>query len=73
MSDEVWAITLDEATLAYAKIRWEYHTVDESGAPSGVVKGGWDLKVNKTNLRDTCFGRAGRGRARQDAGKSIVC
>jgi len=38
---------LDEATLAYTKIRWEYHTVDASGAPSGVVKGGWDLKLNK--------------------------
>ena len=38
---------LDEASLAYTKIRWEYYTLDASGAPSGVVKGGWDLKLNR--------------------------
>ena len=38
---------LDEVTLDYVKIRWEYQVFDASGAPAGTVKGGWDRKLNK--------------------------
>ena len=38
---------LDEVTLSYTKIQWEYQPVSPSGAPVPVVKGGWDLKLNK--------------------------
>jgi type VI secretion system secreted protein Hcp len=38
---------LDEVTLSYAKIQWEYQPVSPTGAPAPVVKGGWDLKLNK--------------------------
>jgi len=38
---------LEEASVAYTKIRWEYDSTDASGSPSGVVKGGWDLKLNR--------------------------
>jgi type VI secretion system secreted protein Hcp len=38
---------LDEVTLSYAKIQWEYQPVSPTGAPAAVVKGGWDLKLNK--------------------------
>ena len=38
---------LDEVTLSYAKIRWEYQPVSPSGGPAPSVKGGWDLKLNK--------------------------
>lgn len=38
---------LDELTLSYAKIQWEYQPVGPSGAPGPVVKGGWDLALNK--------------------------
>ena len=38
---------LDEVTLSYAKIQWEYQPVSPTGAPVPVVKGGWDLKLNK--------------------------
>jgi len=38
---------LDEVTLSYAKIQWEYQPVSASGAPGAVVKGGWDLVLNR--------------------------
>jgi len=38
---------LDEVTLSYAKIQWEYQPVGPSGGPAAVVKGGWDLALNK--------------------------
>lgn len=38
---------LDEVTLSYAKIQWEYHPVSASGSPGAVVKGGWDLRLNQ--------------------------
>jgi type VI secretion system secreted protein Hcp len=38
---------LDEVTLSYTKIQWEYQPVSPTGAPVPVVKGGWDLKLNK--------------------------
>jgi type VI protein secretion system component Hcp len=34
-------------TLSYARIQWEYQPVSPTGAPAPVVKGGWDLKLNK--------------------------
>jgi len=38
---------LDEATLSYLKILWEYKLTLPNGTPSPTVKGGWDLKLNK--------------------------
>jgi type VI secretion system secreted protein Hcp len=38
---------LDEVTLSYTRIHWEYQPVGPSGAPAPSVKGGWDLKLNK--------------------------
>jgi type VI protein secretion system component Hcp len=38
---------IDEVTLSYAKIHWEYQPVGPSGGPAAVVKGGWDLALNK--------------------------
>jgi type VI protein secretion system component Hcp len=38
---------LDEVTLSYAKIQWEYQPISPSGGPAPVVMGGWDLKLNK--------------------------
>src|SRR5262252_3141735 len=38
---------LDEVTLSYSKIQWEYHPVTATGAPGLVVKGGWDLRLNQ--------------------------
>lgn len=38
---------LEEATLDYAEIQWEYRTFGSDGKPSGTVTGGWDLKLNK--------------------------
>ena len=34
---------LDEVTLSYSKVQWEYHSLAGS---SSVVKGGWNLKTN---------------------------
>lgn len=36
---------LDEVTVDYTKIQWEYHSL--SGSAPAVVTGGWDLKTNK--------------------------
>lgn len=36
---------LDEVTIVYARIQWEYHSL--SGSSPAVVKGGWDVKANK--------------------------
>ena len=38
---------LDEVTLSYAKIQWEYQPVGPGGGPAALVTGGWDLKLNK--------------------------
>jgi type VI secretion system secreted protein Hcp len=38
---------LDEVTLSYSKIRWEYLPVTASSGPGPTVAGGWDLKLNK--------------------------
>jgi type VI secretion system secreted protein Hcp len=38
---------LDEVTLDYAKIQWEYRPIGPDGAPGPPIKGGWDLKQNK--------------------------
>jgi type VI secretion system secreted protein Hcp len=37
---------LDELTLNYMKIRWEYRPIGPTGAPGAAIKGGWDLKAN---------------------------
>jgi type VI secretion system secreted protein Hcp len=37
---------LDEVTLDYGKIEWEYQPVGPDGKPRGAVKGGWDLRRN---------------------------
>lgn len=38
---------LDELTLVFARIRWEYHPQLQTGAAGGAVTGGWDVKANK--------------------------
>src|SRR5262249_3166435 len=38
---------LDEVTLSYSKIQWEYHPVSATGAPGPVVTGGWDPRLNQ--------------------------
>ena len=38
---------LDEATLHYVKITWEYLPMRADGSTGPPVKGGWDLKANK--------------------------
>jgi type VI secretion system secreted protein Hcp len=39
---------LDEVTLDYSKIQWEYQPVGPDGKPLGSpATGGWDLKANK--------------------------
>ncbi len=38
---------LDEATVDYAKIQWEYRTFGADGKLTGTVTGGWDLRLNK--------------------------
>jgi len=38
---------LDEVTLSYSRIQWEYHPVTATGAPGPVVTGGWDLRLNQ--------------------------
>lgn len=38
---------LDELTLAFARIRWEYQPQLQTGAAGGAVTGGWDVRANK--------------------------
>src|SRR5262249_17510618 len=38
---------LDEVTLDYGQIRWEYRTQKPTGAIGTTVKGGWDVAANK--------------------------
>jgi type VI secretion system secreted protein Hcp len=38
---------LDEVTLDYRQIKWEYTTQRPNGAPGTTVKGGWDIDANK--------------------------
>jgi type VI secretion system secreted protein Hcp len=37
---------LDDVTLDYDKIEWEYRPLNPTGAPGAPVKGGWDFKKN---------------------------
>jgi type VI secretion system secreted protein Hcp len=38
---------LDEITLEFVRILWKYQPIDSDGTPGPVVRGGWDLKLNK--------------------------
>jgi type VI secretion system secreted protein Hcp len=38
---------VDEVTLAYEKIHWEYQIMGPKGSIVGTVQGGWDLVLNK--------------------------
>ncbi len=38
---------LDEVTLDYRRIRWEYHRQGHGGGAAATVKGGWDVGSNK--------------------------
>jgi len=38
---------LDEVTLDYGQIRWEYRTQKPTGTIGTTVKGGWDVVANK--------------------------
>jgi type VI secretion system secreted protein Hcp len=38
---------IEEVTLQFARIRWEYRPLDPDGSPGSPVRGGWDLKLNK--------------------------
>jgi type VI protein secretion system component Hcp len=38
---------LEEVTLDYARIRWEYRPVGPDGAFGSTVTGGWDVEQNK--------------------------
>jgi type VI secretion system secreted protein Hcp len=38
---------LDEVTLNYSKIQWQYRPVGPGGTPGSPVNGGWDVKANK--------------------------
>jgi type VI secretion system secreted protein Hcp len=38
---------LDEVTLAYTKIRWEYVPQKPDGSPGTPIKGGWDIQLGK--------------------------
>jgi type VI secretion system secreted protein Hcp len=38
---------LDEVTLAYTKIRWEYVPQKPDGSPGSPIKGGWDIQLGK--------------------------
>jgi type VI secretion system secreted protein Hcp len=37
---------LDDVTLDYGKIEWEYRPLNPTGAPAVPIKGGWDFKKN---------------------------
>ena len=37
---------LDDVTLEYGRIRWEYQTVGPDGRPGAPVTGGWDRRAN---------------------------
>jgi type VI secretion system secreted protein Hcp len=38
---------VDEITLDYAQIRWEYQAQDASGRPGATTAGGWDVAANR--------------------------
>jgi type VI secretion system secreted protein Hcp len=38
---------LDQVTLAYTKIRWEYVPQKADGSPGTPIKGGWDVQLGK--------------------------
>jgi type VI protein secretion system component Hcp len=38
----------EEVSLNFARIEWEYITQNPDGSPGEVIKGGWNLKENKT-------------------------
>ncbi len=39
---------LEEVTLSYSKIEWQYNQTGPDGKPLGPIKGGYDLKAVKT-------------------------
>jgi type VI secretion system secreted protein Hcp len=41
------AALLEEVTLHFAKIRWEYRATNTKGTPLPPVTGGWDVKGNR--------------------------
>jgi type VI secretion system secreted protein Hcp len=38
---------LEEVTLEFTRIIWEYRPIEPNGTPGPPVRGGWDLKLNK--------------------------
>jgi type VI protein secretion system component Hcp len=38
---------LDEVTLDYRKIEWEYKVQKQAGGAGATVKGGWDIPANR--------------------------
>ncbi|MDX2147306.1 MAG: type VI secretion system tube protein Hcp [Planctomycetota bacterium] len=38
---------LEEVSLNYTKINWEYTPIDQAGKPQAATKAEWDLKENK--------------------------
>lgn len=40
-------IPVDQISLNFSKIEFEYKPQDAKGAVGGAIKGGWDLKANK--------------------------
>jgi type VI secretion system secreted protein Hcp len=38
---------LDEVTLDYQRIRWEYRVQNANGGVGATIKGGWDVAANK--------------------------
>jgi len=38
---------LDEATLSFAKIQWEYKPIAPDGSVGAPVRGGWDVSTNR--------------------------
>lgn len=38
---------LDEITLEFVRILWDYQPIGPDGMPGPPAKGGWDLRLNK--------------------------
>jgi len=41
------AALLEEVTLHFGKIRWEYRPIGPKGAALPPITGGWDVKANR--------------------------
>ncbi len=39
--------TLEEVTIDFGSVEWDYLDVDENGKPAATIKGGWDMTRNK--------------------------